>query len=416
MPDNLKVSERCTFYPYEGSSNEQEFLMRTPGGRQFRLSPLAKEILEKLDGSTSLETISRKLQARNINIDADGLQHFLEQEYGSLGVFENYDAGSSPAVPARKSPIPIFLHWGLIPSRFSIRIGNAVNWLFNRFVVIAVMLAAAGAHYWVYRIQLPALRDDETEVNLIAVILLALISVLVHEFGHSSAVTRYGGSPGPIGFGLYALMPAFYADVSEIWRFPRRQRMVVDSAGVYFQQVVFCIYAGVGYITGISEFVVAGTVLDTMVLWNLNPLFQFDGYWFLVDYLGLPELHKLVWAQFKRWFVRSKEAPALPLLSRRKYLIFLGYAIGSIGFIALLLRIEYRYAFYPSVHFLAGLPKLFQSLVGAFKAREFLRLSGQLVRVLLIAIAPLSIITSLAIYASRAYHYFLQRGRTGTPY
>src|SRR5437763_4915990 len=141
----FKLSEKCVFYPYDGSTDAEEFLLRLPGGRQFRISPLAKEILQSLDGKTSLDTIADRLQSRNVQISAAELQNFLEEQYGSLGVFENYlpavTVGTTGRQP-RKSPIvPIFLHWRLLPAPIVALVSRFFRVLFNGFVVLAGILA-----------------------------------------------------------------------------------------------------------------------------------------------------------------------------------------------------------------------------------------------------------------------------------
>src|SRR5258708_2834243 len=178
MTTYLKLNPGCRFYPYEGSSGAQEFLIRTAQGRQFRLSPLAKDLLESLDGSTSLETIAGRLRCRNINLPAEQLESFLEQEYGALGIFENYVPSPSPST--QKNPVPIFLHWGLIPSSLTCHIAKAFTWLFDRYLVVASIVSIAGSHYLVYRIQLPTFIDDEGSSNLMPIVLLALVSALFH--------------------------------------------------------------------------------------------------------------------------------------------------------------------------------------------------------------------------------------------
>jgi putative peptide zinc metalloprotease protein len=413
MAGLLKLSEKCAFFPYEGATDAEEYLLQAPGGRQFRVSPLAKEILESLDGHTSLDVIAQRLRSKGSDVTTAELNTFLEEQYGSLGVFANYAASAVPA-PAgtagmRTNPLLVFLHWRILPAGAVIRISRVFRVLFNGFVAAGGLLAIAVAHYWIYRREMPALIEDQTEVNLIFISGLALLSVLFHEFGHSSAVTRYGGSPGAIGFGLYLLMPSFYTDVSEVWRFPRRQRMVVDCAGVYFQQLVFCVFALSAYLTDIPEFAVACTLIDTMALITMNPVFQFDGYWFLVDYLGLPELQRLAWGQLRKWVLRAKDVPPLPPMRRFSQTLVLIYSIGCFAFFGLLLRMEYKYLFLPSRAVLGGLPKLIAVLVDAIKAREFMSFANHLLALFYFVAIPLSASVGLGIYAIRIFRYFAGR-------
>ena len=46
---------------------------------------------------------------------------------------------------------------------------------------------------------------------------------------------------GNIGFALYFIYPAFYTDVTKVWRLPRLKRAVVDLGGIYFQAILFVV-------------------------------------------------------------------------------------------------------------------------------------------------------------------------------
>ncbi|MDQ0497132.1 site-2 protease family protein [Paenibacillus brasilensis] len=65
-------------------------------------------------------------------------------------------------------------------------------------------------------------------------LILLLLSILFHEFGHVVAAYRYGIRPRDIGIGLYMLVPVMFVDLSEAWKLPRKQRVVIDFAGIYF--------------------------------------------------------------------------------------------------------------------------------------------------------------------------------------
>ncbi|HEY9229675.1 MAG TPA: hypothetical protein VIP11_23700, partial [Gemmatimonadaceae bacterium] len=61
---------------------------------------------------------------------------------------------------------------------------------------------------------------------------LFVLTLLAHEFGHAAACVRYGVPPGEIGVGLYLVFPAFYANVTNVWRLKRWERVIVDAAGM----------------------------------------------------------------------------------------------------------------------------------------------------------------------------------------
>ena len=154
-------------------------------------------------------------------------------------------------------------------------------------------------------------------------LLLCALSVLAHELGHASALSRYGGTPSGIGFGLFILLPVFYADVSQAWRLRRWQRIVVDIGGIYFQQLFFAFAALLATLWNSPSLRAVCVAIDLMTVIALNPAFRFDGYWVVADWLGLTRLHRsaglylrsMVHSIFRR---RSAQSECPPHLSRRE--------------------------------------------------------------------------------------------------
>jgi putative peptide zinc metalloprotease protein len=123
---------------------------------------------------------------------------------------------------------------------------------------------------------------------------LFMVSMFAHELGHASASMRYGVPVRDIGFGLYVIYPVFYSDVTAAWRLTRRQRVVIDLAGVYFQLLVGTAYLLVYRLTGWEIFYLAAASIFLLGLFALLPIFKFDGYWLLTDLLGVVNLSRQV--------------------------------------------------------------------------------------------------------------------------
>ena len=63
---------------------------------------------------------------------------------------------------------------------------------------------------------------------------IKFFSTTLHEIGHATATSFFGASHGGIGGGFYLFSPVYFADVTDIWRLKKWQRIVVNVAGVYF--------------------------------------------------------------------------------------------------------------------------------------------------------------------------------------
>lgn len=134
--------------------------------------------------------------------------------------------------------------------------------------------------------------------NLIWLTVMFLGLRAVHELGHAAACKALGGRCTEIGLLLIGIvLPLPYCDASSAWRFPEVwRRVVVSSAGMIFELFIAAIAAVVWARTE------SGTLAHTLsynavlisgiatLLFNLNPLLRYDGYYILADLTGIPNL------------------------------------------------------------------------------------------------------------------------------
>ena len=134
--------------------------------------------------------------------------------------------------------------------------------------------------------------------NLFLVLIATIVLKLLHELGHGIACKRFGGYVPTFGimFVLFAPMP--FVDATASWGFRDRWRRICgSSAGMYVEVFVAAIATivwanvGDGNVKGLAHNVMLiGSI--TTLLFNLNPLLKFDGYYLLVDLLSLPNLQQ----------------------------------------------------------------------------------------------------------------------------
>ncbi len=138
---------------------------------------------------------------------------------------------------------------------------------------------------------------------------LSVVKVL-HELGHALMCKHYGIKVPTMGVALLVMWPVLYTDASQAWRLTsRRQRAMIAAAGVLTElslaayAMFLWVFLPEGVARGVA-FTVATTALITSVLVNLNPLMRFDGYYFLSDILGFPNLQDRALA-LARWHLRK---------------------------------------------------------------------------------------------------------------
>lgn len=191
---------------------------------------------------------------------------------------------------------------GFQPSRFLNWLGPRAGWLFSRPMVVAatlllvMVLLLIGVNWGAVQNRLPDARAFFQGSNVALLFAALAVSRCLHELGHALVCRRFGAECHEMGVMFLVGTPCLYCDVSDAWLIPRRwQRMAVSAAGMYVDLVVAAGCALIWFLTEpgllnllcLNLFVVNS--VSTLVF-NLNPLLRFDGYYLLVDLLGIPNL------------------------------------------------------------------------------------------------------------------------------
>jgi Peptidase family M50. len=145
-----------------------------------------------------------------------------------------------------------------------------------------------------------------------------LFVILLHELGHAFTLKHYGGIVPDIGLLLICFFPGFYTNTTDQYSLiKRRKRVLVVAAGVIVQILIWAIafwlflFASPG--SGLQEnsyFLMIASLLT--VIFNLNPMNKFDGYYLLVAGTGINNLRERSRKYYQHLFrrERSPESPA----------------------------------------------------------------------------------------------------------
>jgi len=131
-------------------------------------------------------------------------------------------------------------------------------------------------------------------VGVIALVLLTLVALSIHELGHGLAVKHAGRRVNRAGVRFYLGLPTAYIDTSDIWMAPPRLRILTALAGPWTGLVLGALL-GLAAVLAPDGPVAALLFLAALVfladnLFNFNPLLELDGYYMLVDMLDRPML------------------------------------------------------------------------------------------------------------------------------
>ena len=175
-----------------------------------------------------------------------------------------------------------------------------------------------------------------TDIAWIAVTWILL--KLVHELAHSVVCKKFGGRVQSCGILLLLMIPMPYVDVTSSWRFDNKWKRILTSAAGMMSEVFIAAIACWVWVSsepGPLQFhagnVIISATLHTL-LFNINPLMRFDGYYMLSDWLEIPNLssqgRSWLKGKFKRLYFGNK-APEL------KETGFRGLAVRAYGVLAM---------------------------------------------------------------------------------
>ncbi len=141
---------------------------------------------------------------------------------------------------------------------------------------------------------------------------VALIAIkTLHELGHAFTAKRFGCRVPTMGVAFLVMFPMAYTDTNEVWKLnQRQQRFKVAAAGVLTELVV-AVWATLAWVLlpeGLPKsiaFMLATTTWIATLAINSSPFMRFDGYFLLLDWLDMPNLHARSFA-LARWDMRER--------------------------------------------------------------------------------------------------------------
>jgi putative peptide zinc metalloprotease protein len=348
-----------TIEPIDVTGTDGKLAVRFENGKRTQITRKLNDVLTEIDGKSSCEEIAGRLAGLwQTPVTAGDVEGVVER---FLRPYQLVVAGDEPDSAPAQQPVKswgkrwldklllqdFFFSFRLVPREHVTAITRHTAFLFSPAIVAVSLAAFVVANWFLYR-EVVALRAAAklgltVPSDYLLVLLLLLGGVLFHEIGHATAVSRYGAVPDHIGFGLYFIYPALFANVNESWRFTRGQRVVVDLAGIYFQILAMLVFSAVYFTTHRIYFLYAVFLSETLAVYSLIPFFKFDGYWCLADALGVPNLRKRSFQYLATWLRRlatrrSHELPVYLQVSPAAGIALVLYALGSVVFFGFVLH------------------------------------------------------------------------------
>jgi len=169
---------------------------------------------------------------------------------------------------------------------------------------------------------------------------LVLFPVLIlHELAHAATLAYYGGlwdvMPGEVGTGLFYFGPMFYVDTSAAWILPKKMRIMVSLAGPLSTLSIGSLLVFANLIWPNQLLRMTSFFCFYWMLWNFIPLIETDGYYAVMDFVGIPDLRKEAFDYLKSIPLR-KESNGSEKFTQKQRLFLAGFALFSIAFTILI--------------------------------------------------------------------------------
>jgi putative peptide zinc metalloprotease protein len=284
-------------------------LVRRGDGQMVQLGPLMYGLLEAVDGRRDAAQVAEVMSDQvGRHLTAEHVTR-LAEKLSAQGLL----AGTEHQAPPRRNPL-LALRWKVLVTdpNLTRRLTQPFTFLFRPWVVWPVVAAFGGVFWFVLFHKGVASATSQAFHSpglLLLVFALAVASAGFHELGHAAAC-RYGGAtPGGMGMGMYLVWPAFYTDVTDSYRLPRRDRLRVDLGGLYFNAVVAVITLGVWLLVRADALLLLVALQVLQMVKQLSPVIRADGYHILSDATGVPDLYSHMGPTMRRLLPRHRHEP-----------------------------------------------------------------------------------------------------------
>lgn len=201
------------------------------------------------------------------------------------------------------------------------------RWLYTRLAAAVMVLVSILGFISYVRLGLPK-PDALPRWQLIAGGLVALATIVVHEFAHGWTVRHFGRDVHRAGVFLMYGLPGAFVDTTDMWLGTKRQRLAVTAAGPASNVVLSGVLALVATIQPGARglWLTAAGGSYAFVGANLLPLLKLDGYYLLMDALGVADLRERgiafsISQLVPRWREAWRRGEVWPKLAREERLL-----------------------------------------------------------------------------------------------
>jgi CRP-like cAMP-binding protein/Zn-dependent protease len=338
--------------------NDYVMVANTRDLLHYRLDPSDIPLIRKMDGTRTVKEIVLEEFESSGDLDPDSITdlvrtlyegNFLEQRYRNVDevVTKALDPITERRRRARTFAKTLSIEWE--------DANRVVQWLYDHglkhaflkpVVALEAIVALVGMVAFVRTTQSGDFTIGGTSLagSFVVLWLLDYLSVFTHELGHALVVVRNGRRIKSAGFMIYFGSPAFFVDGSDGLMMDRRQQIASSFAGPFADMILAS--ASSLIVWWFPDWFLSPTLYTFaalgyyLIILNLVPLLELDGYYILADLIQVPDLRQRSLAFFRddlfRKIVHREH------FSKREVGLGL-YATLGVAFTIFVLYSSYRY-------------------------------------------------------------------------
>lgn len=295
--------EHCLVERQQLAADAPVYILKDTAGRSYmKLSEEGLFVWQLMDGAHTVADMCRAYVARFQRPAHEALRALARLHEAGFARFQDVGAAGHPTGGTRaerlRSLLSLCTWYCCLPDmdRRMTALYAGVRALYTPLAQAALLMVAGagvvafGRHIAAGRAWTPPTVSHSLVIWLASLVL----HVVVHEAAHAATCKHFGRQVHRAGIGWYFFAPVAFVDTSDIWAAARLPRILVSAAGPYSNLVLSgaaalaaLVPTGTDWQDMLLSFSATGYVL---VLVNINPLMELDGYYIVMDLLEIPNL------------------------------------------------------------------------------------------------------------------------------
>ena len=275
----------------------------------YKISPVAAQIISKLDRDYELGDFHAKLKRLGIFVTIEELNElvfFISSNNLAAPEYGKYEKKREQMSKLKKVSwlmklSSYYVYFKLPPwhpRKFFEAISPYVGFLVSKPAIWIYIIPALLGYLLALR-NFGEVRDtfwaSLTWSGLVKYFFAIILLKILHESSHALAAMRFKCPVREIGISVIFLYPRFFTNTTDSWKLPRKQRLLIDAAGLIGEIICggiaalcWC-YLSPGTAKSTMFYIFAVSTMSTLLV-NGNPLIRFDGYYILCDLLNVENL------------------------------------------------------------------------------------------------------------------------------